>query len=372
MIDVAPSKIRVLLIDDDEDEFVIIKGMLAKNEDIDFQLDWCGAYDEAKDRIADKQHDAYLVDYRLGERSGLELLEQAQPEQRNEPFILLTGVGDRKLAWRSLNLAAADYLVKGTFNEELLARTLLYAVQRKRMEEQRLQYLVELNRSKDEFISIASHQLRTPATSVKQYLGMLLEGFFGELSDQQRSLVDKAYQSNERQLRIVTDLLKVAQVDAGKLSLHKTKVDLGRMVEDVVADQHDSFKQRKQEIVFESVDKPVTAPADYETLRMVLDNLIDNASKYSESHTTVTVRVYEQGDMACIDVRDEGVGISEAGRARLFEKFSRLENPLSNRVSGTGLGLYWVKKVLDHHGGLIDLESTEGEGSCFRVCLPKA
>ena len=104
--------------------------------------------------------------------------------------------------------------------------------------ERRVQHLVEINRSKDEFISIASHQLRTPATGVKQYVGMILEGFVGELTPQQHRLLEKAYESNERQLKIVTDLLRVAQVDAGKVVIKKTEVTLNSFIDDVIRDYH--------------------------------------------------------------------------------------------------------------------------------------
>ncbi|HET7630438.1 MAG TPA: hybrid sensor histidine kinase/response regulator, partial [Candidatus Saccharimonadales bacterium] len=242
--------VKVLLVDDDEDEYVIIKAMLDKIPDMKFKLDWCASFEDAKRAIAQTKHDAYLVDYRLGSNTGLELLEFAKPQRRNQPFILLTGVGDRDIAWQSMKLAAADYLVKGQFNEELLGRILSYAIARKQVEQQRLDHLLELNKTKDEFISIASHQLRTPATSVKQYLGMLLEGYFGDLSKEQTKMLTKAYDNNNRQLKIVTDLLKVAQVDAGKVKLHRTKVELDDLVKQVVDEHSALFKKRGQKLIF--------------------------------------------------------------------------------------------------------------------------
>lgn len=366
-----PKTIKVLLVDDDEDDYLIIRQIFAKIPDSSFELDWCEDFEEAKQRIATQQHDLYLIDYRLGEYSGLELLRLSKPDKRDEPFILLTGLGDKHLEREAVRLAASDYLVKGSFGPELLSRTLQYAIGRKRAERQRLKHLVELNRSKDEFISIASHQLRTPATGVKQYIGMLLEGFVGNISSEQRAILEKAYQSNERQLRIVTDLLKVAQVDAGKAKLHLRPVDICSLIKDVVKEQHDVYRDRHQKIILQPEKKMICAHADEEAVRMVLENIIDNASKYSEENTTVTIATLEEKEMVHITVHDEGVGISQDNYHRVFEKFSRIDNPLSTKVGGTGLGLYWAKKIIDLQHGKIDYVSQEKNGTTFSVWLPK-
>lgn len=237
--------------------------------------------------------------------------------------------------------------------------------------EQRVQHLVELNRSKDEFISIASHQLRTPATGVKQYVGMLLEGFAGELTPRQEHLLAKAYENNERQLKIVTDLLRVAQVDAGKVVLRKSMVSLNAFVDDVIRDHHGVFSNRHQTIRYKPSHPDINVQIDEASIRMVLENLIDNASKYSEEDTHVEVTVKDEKDSVTICVRDEGVGIDPEGRSRLFEKFSRINNSLSTKVGGTGLGLYWAKKIVDLHSGKINYRSHPSGGTTFSIKLPK-
>ena len=363
--------VRVLLIDDDEDDYLIIKRTFQQIDDSPFLLEWTDSFSDAKKQIAAEKHDIYLIDYRLGEHDGIELLRYAQPENRTQPFILLTGVDSQGLEWKSLELAASDYLVKGAFNAQLLSRTLYYALQRKYLEAQRLEYLLDLNRSKDEFISIASHQLRTPATAVKQYLGMLLEGFAGTLEGTQHQLLDKAYESNERQLKIVSDLLKVAQVDAGKVMLRKSSAAVDGLVEDVLKDLRSVFKDRKQTVEFTHPKKKIILDIDIASIRMVLENIIDNASKYSEQHTTIQVDAEDDGEFAVIHIIDEGVGIDPDATIRLFEKFSRLDNSLSTKVGGTGLGLYWAKKIIDLHEGDISFAPNDKRGTIFTIKLPK-
>ncbi len=364
--------VTVLLIDDDEDDYIIVKQVFKKIYESPFKLEWCASYEKAKQLIENHTYDIYLIDYHLGEHSGLDLLASAHPHERPEPFIMLTGVGDRETEKRSIQLGAADYLVKGAFGAELLSRTLNYSLGRKQNEQQRLDHLLELNRSKDEFISLASHQLRTPATGVKQYLGMVLEGFAGDISPTQRGLLEKAYESNDRQLRIVSDLLKVAQVDAGKVNLNAAETDMGVMISDVIREQAKTFKDRKQTVNFTLPSLPLLAFVDKDRIRMVIENILDNASKYSDHGKAIDIDLAEMSADILVTIKDQGVGIAEVDLDRLFAKFSRIHNPLSTHVDGTGLGLYWAQKIVALHRGTIDVQAVEAEGATFVINLPKA
>lgn len=371
MMETQDKPTRVLLVDDDEEDYLIVRSILAKVPRTPFKLKWVASYAQAEKLILANGYDLYLIDYRLGREDGLRLLEYAQPHKRPEPFIILTGAGDEEIERRAMNLGAADYLVKGTFNAELLSRALRYALQRKQIEEQRVQHLIEVNRAKDEFISLASHQLRTPATGVKQYVGMILEGFAGDVHEKQRAMLEKAYASNERQLQIVADLLRVAQVDAGKVKLRCSKVDLVQLVEDVLKEQNATFKMRQQKAIFTGTLDRADAFIDSYNIRMVLENIIDNASKYSPPGKTVTVTLENNEERCIINIHDEGVGIRKDDQSKLFQKFTRIDNPLSALVDGTGLGLYWAKKIVDLHEGNIAVDSRLGKGTTFTVCLPK-
>lgn len=242
---------------------------------------------------------------------------------------------------------------------------------RHKLENQRLQHYIDLNKTKDEFISLASHQLRTPATGVKQYLGMVLEGMAGDITEMQEALLQKAYASNERQLTIVSDLLKVAQIDAGKVRIRQKQVDIVELLTDVIKEQEDTYEMRKQKVVFETPEFDAMAHIDPDKMRMVLENMIDNASKYSDPGKTIRVKVTEKDNDIVVSVKDQGVGIAPKDIDKLFQKFNRIHNHLSNHVGGTGLGLYWAKKVVDLHGGIIKVTSVPGKGSTFSVCLPK-
>jgi PAS domain S-box-containing protein len=223
--------------------------------------------------------------------------------------------------------------------------------------------------AKDEFISLASHQLRTPATGVKQYLGMLLEGYAGELSEKNRLFIKTAYDSNERQLTIINDILKTAQIDSGLYEMVKISEDLKTIVDTVIKEYAPIFSSREQQIVVEA-ESSVRANVDKNELRLALSNVIENASKYSPRNSNITVKVYSVAERACIAVTDHGVGISESDKNHIFDKFTRIDNPLSDTVSGSGLGLYWVKRIIMMHEGNIEVNSSPKHGSTFTISLP--
>jgi signal transduction histidine kinase len=231
--------------------------------------------------------------------------------------------------------------------------------------------LKQLNSAKDEFIALASHQLRTPATGVKQYIGMLLEGYMGPIPPQQRDFLQKAYDSNERQLSTINDLLQIAQIDSNKIVLHPAKVDMSALIDAVVNEQRGTANNRRQGIVVRKRGGQLALRADELRLRMVLDNIVDNASKYSPENTTITITLHGTPEEIVVSVSDQGVGIAKDDFSKLFQKFSRIDNPRSIAVGGNGLGLYLAKRIIRAHDGHIEVTAKPQEGSTFTVRLPR-
>lgn len=230
--------------------------------------------------------------------------------------------------------------------------------------------LQELSDSKHDFISLASHQLRTPATAVKQYIGMLNEGYAGEMTKEQQKMLTIAYQSNQRQLEIIEDLLKIAKVDDGKVFLEKATCDVVKKVEVAICHQSEMYKSREQCIIFDKPEDKIMVNIDGKLMIMVLENLLDNAGKYSMPGKIVHVSIDQDKDCAAIHIQDNGIGIRLIDRKKLFKKFSRIDSSLSVPAGGTGLGLYWVKKIIDLHGGSIEVISKINKGSIFTIKIP--
>lgn len=228
----------------------------------------------------------------------------------------------------------------------------------------------EVQTAKDDLLSLASHQLRTPATIVKQYVGMLLQGYAGELTPQQLDMLDNAYSSNERQLEIINQLLYVARLDAGRITLHPKKVDVGKLLRELVREMGATIAERQQQLTFKSPKRPITAEVDPHYIRMVLENLLSNAIKYTPENGAITLEVKRDHGEVVMVVRDNGVGIPPEVQSTIFEKFTRVENELSTDVNGSGVGLYLTKQIVELHGGTLDVQSSVGEGSIFTVRIP--
>ena len=227
----------------------------------------------------------------------------------------------------------------------------------------------DVARAKDELLSLASHQLRTPATGVKQYLGMVLQGFSGTLKPKQKELLEKAYKSNERQLHTINDILHLAKLDLGRIVLSKTTFELSDLVRDVI-DEQDQDVQAAALKLSAKLPKKSTVHADQHMLRMVIENLVSNAIKYTDPGGRIWVRLDKVEDGFVLSVKDTGVGIADIDRSQLFKQFSRILNPRSHLVSGTGVGLYLAKNLIKLHGGDIGVESTPGKGSIFTLHIP--
>jgi len=229
----------------------------------------------------------------------------------------------------------------------------------------------EVQLAKDDLLSLASHQLRTPATIVKQYLGILLQNYSGELNPKHREIIETAYDSNEKQLEIANQFLNVARLDSGRIKLVKSRIDLNALIERSAAEQRKIAKKRQQSIIVKLPKRNIYVEADSRYLPMAIDNLLSNASKYTKNRGRLTIDATAKHDEVKISVKDNGIGIEAHELDNLFEKFSRIEKLSTTDFNGTGIGLYLTKQIVDLHGGRIEVESILKKGSTFTMYIPK-
>jgi two-component system phosphate regulon sensor histidine kinase PhoR len=230
---------------------------------------------------------------------------------------------------------------------------------------------IALENAKDEFVAIASHQLRTPATAVKQYVGLLLEGYAEPLTENQKMFLDRAYENNERQLQIVQEILKVTQLDLEKVTLKLKRTDLRTIAEESAKGLRSNFEKKKQKLEIILPKTPVWANVDKAQIKTAVENLLENSSNYTWPGKTISLSVESTPRENRISVKDEGVGIAKMDIPKLFKKFSRIPNDLSIEIGGTGLGLYWAARIVELHGGTIKVKSRPGRGSLFSIVLPR-
>jgi len=233
--------------------------------------------------------------------------------------------------------------------------------------------LLELDKLKDEFVGVASHELRTPMTAIKGFIWMVLEGKGGKLASKQKYYLGKASEGVERMLNLINDMLDVSRIESGAMKLEKVKGSLPELVNEVISELRVKAEGKGLSLAFQEPQSAVPDLLfDPGKIREVLVNLVGNAIKYTDSGE-VTVSV-EKGDDGFVitTVSDTGRGISPDDLGKLFKKFGRLDNSFVTTAEsgGTGLGLYIAKSLVEAHGGKITVESELGKGSAFRFTLP--
>lgn len=230
--------------------------------------------------------------------------------------------------------------------------------------------LVRLDETKDEFISMASHQLRTPLTSIKGYLSMVLEGDMGKINPAQQKVLSEAYSSSERMVRLIGDFLNVSRLQTGKFVIDSHPTDLTKLIDEEVDAMQRLAESHGMTLVYKRPRKFPILNVDADKLRQVIMNFIDNAIYYSRPNSTIVIKAYVEHDDAIVEVHDQGIGVPEAEQAQLFTKFFRAENARRQRPDGTGVGLFLARKVVTAQSGEVVFSSRQGKGSVFGFRLP--
>jgi signal transduction histidine kinase len=231
--------------------------------------------------------------------------------------------------------------------------------------------LQQLDKAKSEFISLASHQLRTPLSIIKGYISMILENTWGSVIGKQREQLEKVYASNERLIKLVEDLLTVSRIESGRLEFSLQLIDLSSLTENVVNEFSQVAAKKGLYLKYIKPEKPLPRiKVDSLKIRQVIQNLIDNALHYTKKGGA-TIRLKKEKDKIVFSIQDTGIGISPKEQMTLFEKFSRGKDVGRMHTEGTGLGLYLAAKLVEAHGGKIWVESEgKGKGSAFYFELP--
>jgi len=230
--------------------------------------------------------------------------------------------------------------------------------------------LRHLDKTKDEFLSMASHQLRTPLTSVKGYLSMVLEGDAGKVSESQKQLLGEAFASSERMVHLIHDFLNVSRLQTGKFMLELHPFDLVKLVAEEVKSLERTAETRNMRLEFTKNIDSLMLTIDENKIRQVVMNFIDNALFYSHDDSVITIDLKQVGDQVEVRVIDTGIGVPKGEQSQLFSKFYRASNARKQRPDGTGVGIFLAKKVITEHGGTVIFTSEEGKGSTFGFTLP--
>ncbi len=231
-------------------------------------------------------------------------------------------------------------------------------------------YIKEIDKMKTEFVSVASHQLRTPLTAIKLFTEMLIGQDVGKLNKEQKEYLDNVYNSTERMVRLVNDLLNVTRIESGRLRVSPQDVDFSEFIRDVITEAKPTAKMKNTIIKFKKANLP-KIPLDQNLFRQVIQNMISNAIRYSlDDKGLVLIETKRDKEDFIISVRDNGIGIPKDMQKRIFQKFFRADNAIKAVTEGTGLGLYVSRMIVENSGGKIWFESLENKGTTFYVKMP--
>jgi len=224
---------------------------------------------------------------------------------------------------------------------------------------------------KTEFVSIAAHQLRTPLSAIKWTLRMMLDGDLGEVPGEQKNFIEKCYQSNERMISLINDLLDVTRIEEGRYLYKLTPTNIEDIIQMLITSYKDPADRRQVTLKFQkSVGKVPQADIDVEKIKLTIQNLIDNSIRYTKPGGEVEISVKYGKKEVEVAVRDNGVGIPSDQKDRVFGKFFRAANVMRIDTEGSGLGLFIAKNIIEAHGGRIWFESEEGKGTTFFLAIP--
>jgi len=232
--------------------------------------------------------------------------------------------------------------------------------------------LKEVDQMKDEFISMASHELRTPVTSIRGYLSMVLDGSFGAVSDIVKKNIILVQGSADRLAVLIEDLLNVSRIEQGRMEIKPVPTEITRIIKDILSELKVQSDQKKLSLTF----KPFTEvlpliSIDSDRLKQVLINLVGNSIKYTmQGSVEVIVDAKDNGKSLSIKIKDTGIGMPAKSRERLFEKFYRVQNEKTKNITGTGLGLWITKRIVEMMAGNIAVDSIEGVGTQVTVEFP--
>ena len=230
--------------------------------------------------------------------------------------------------------------------------------------------LAEANRLKTEFVNIVAHQLRTPLSAIRWSVGFLLGGKATRLNSQQYEQIELIQSNVKRLIRLVDDLLDVSRVEQGRIVLKKEKIDLGELAKEMI-EQYSSYARASDiSLKLKAEKKLPLISADSEKIKIVLQNLIDNAIRYSKKSGKVQIKLSKENGYIKCEVKDNGVGIPKNEQKYIFRKFFRSSNILRRQTRGTGLGLFITKAFINLHNGRIGFKSEENKGSVFWFELP--
>ncbi len=378
------EKLKILIVDDDP----FVRAMLGEIlESSGYQTKTAVNGVEALEKL-DREPDIELIisDMNMDEMNGLELVRTLRSRGQNVPFIVLTVNKEISVALEAIRSGANEYLLKDENIEETIFVSIEKTLEKQQLKKENLELmnrlviknkelesrneeLLQLNRHKNKLLGIAAHDIRGPVSAIMGLSEILRDDIKNSVLEEQKQYLEMIIDTSQGILTLINDLLDVSVIESGKLEIKFQSARIDKLIEDRIAIARFAAEKKGISIILNLSPAPEIR-ADPNRISQVIDNLVSNAVKFSPPDSMIEILLYREDDRIYVGVKDQGPGVSDADREKLFGEFQRLSAQPTGGEKSTGLGLAIVKKVIDAHHGVINVESRPGSGSTFGFYLP--
>ncbi len=322
-------------------------------------------------KIKEIHPDLILVDIKMPGINGMDLLKKAADIDPNVVSVVITGYATVELAVEAMKRNAYDFLPK-PFSPDQLRIVTRRGLERRKLalESARLQQEKEM--MKKNFITLVSHQLRAPLTCVKQCFGVIQEGFTGEVAGKQKEMIEIAGRRIDALIQLINDWLNMSRIEADNLTEEFEPVDIANVLLNTIDTLKPLAETKKVTFKTDFYDAGLSVQGDQKSLEQAFTNLVTNAINYNLEGGTVGILTKPENNNVLVEISDTGIGISQENLPFIFDDFFRVKSKDTRRITGSGLGLTIVNRIIEAHNGYIRVVSQLGEGTTFRILLPKA
>ena len=322
------------------------------------------------EKVRNIRPDLVLIDLKMPAISGIEVLEKIIEFDPSIISVVITGYATVESAVEAMKKGAYDFLPK-PFTPDQLRIIIKRGLERRRLILETESLRREKKIMEENFITMVSHQLRSPLGTIAQYFEVILGGIVGKVEPRQEEMLTKARDRLESLMGLINDWLNLARMNKDQIVDKLKPLSIKKVLEDIVTFMQPSAQKENISLELIPYSGKDLVSGDDESLKQVFSNLITNAIKYNEPNGRVRIIIEDDEDSMAVNVEDTGIGIPEEHLPYIFDQFYRIKKDGEKKSAGTGLGLSIAKKIVDAHGGAIQVKSEPGKGSIFRVLLPK-
>lgn len=370
-------KLKALIVDDEKGMRLGMQKTLDRfkftldevEEEIGFETKTTGTGEEAVEKVSEWQPDVMLLDYKLPEMSGLEVLEEVTTEESEMVTVMVTAYASIDTAISAIKQGAFDFLAK-PFEPADLRKTVKKATKNLILAREVRKLEEEKKKVRFEFLSVLAHELKAPINAIQGYLNIITDRVMGDDIDNYENMVERSLVRIDGMKKMINDLLDLTRIESGEKKRKLENCDIINSVNRAIDTLEPSAREKDISINLEAPQE-VYMECDDSEIQIIMNNLLSNAIKYNKENGRVDVVIENHKDSVDISVADTGIGMSEEEQEKLFEEFTRIKNKKTKGIEGSGLGLSILQKIVNLYNGSISVESEPDKGTKFEINLYK-